>query len=76
MPVLKPAWDHLLLLHITPPVALTLDASQLAVTFSPGTLERSGDLQTWTPQPEARSPLVLPRSGLGPAGFFRLQTNP
>ena len=71
-PVLKRAWDFMLL-HITPPVALHRTTSELTVTFSPGTLEQSADLQSWNSLTTATSPYVRSRGNLAPAEFFRLQ---
>ncbi|MEI8290128.1 MAG: hypothetical protein WCH99_11705 [Verrucomicrobiota bacterium] len=69
-PVFKPVWDYLLL-HETADITIEATATNLTVTFSPGTLEQSTNLPLWTPLTNANSPFALPRSGLGERGFFR-----
>ncbi len=71
-PVLKPAWDYLLL-HVTLPIIIELTATNLTLTFSPGILEQSDTLTNWTAQPAAVSPLVLPQNILPERRFYRLR---
>lgn len=72
-PVLKPAWDYLLL-HETSPVALTRKEGGLRVVFSPGILEFSDSLEDWTPLPRAESPLAVPVTPDAEKEFYRLQS--
>lgn len=74
-PILKPAWDYLLL-HETPPITIELSDTNLTITFSPGTLAQSDSLTNWTPQPAAVSPWILPRNALPEPRFYRLITSP
>jgi hypothetical protein len=69
-PVFKPVWDYLLL-HETADIAIEATTTNLTVTFSPGTLEQSTNLTSWTTVTNANSPLSLPKRGFGERGFFR-----
>lgn len=64
-PVLKPVWDYMLL-HEAIPITIEATATNLTVTFSPGTLQWSVTLTNWIPDPSAQSPLVLPLGSLDP----------
>ena len=74
-PVFKPVWDYLLL-HETADIAIESPLTNLTITFSPGTLEQSTNLTSWTTVTNANSPFSLPKNGLGKRGFFRLNQNP
>jgi hypothetical protein len=74
-PVFKPVWDYLLL-HETDDITIEAAATNLTVTFSPGTLEQSTNLTSWTTVTNANSPLSLPKSGLGGRSFFRRNAGP
>lgn len=74
-PVLKPAWDYMLL-HETPPLSIEPGAAAVSIIFSPGTLEQSDDLKHWRQLPGAASPLQLPSNALAPRRYYRLQITP
>ncbi len=74
-PVFKPVWDYLLL-HETADITIEATPTNLTVTFSPGTLEQSTNLTSWTSVTNASSPLLLTKSGLGGRGFFRVNFGP
>jgi hypothetical protein len=71
-PVLKPAWDYMLL-HETQPILIELKGTNLTLTFSPGSLDQSDNLTNWTALPAAVSPLVLPQNTLPERRFYRLR---
>jgi hypothetical protein len=74
-PVLKPAWDYMLL-HETLPLSIESGATSVSLIFSPGTLEQSDDLTHWAPVRGAASPLTLPSNALAPRRYYRLHITP
>ncbi len=74
-PVLKPAWDYMLL-HETPQIAIEAALNGVSIIFSPGTLEQSDDLVSWVALPAAVSPLSVPAANLAPRRFYRLRFIP
>ncbi len=74
-PVLKPAWDYMLLAP-TNPFRVEKDAAEMRVYFSPGTLYESQNLVDWTAVPSADSPLVIPLVSVPVRYFLSLESAP